>query len=89
MLKVAKALLNLRTLKEIESFLLDILTPGEVNVIEMRWQIANLLMEDKLSYLEIANKVGTSTTTVTRVNRFLQQGHNGYKLALKKERHHS
>ncbi len=88
MAKVAQALSRLKTAQEIESFLLDILTPQEKEAIETRWKIANLLVEDKLSYLEIAQKVNTSTTTVTRVNRFLKSGHKGYQMALQKERHH-
>ena len=46
-----------------------------------RWQVARLL-EQGLPYLEIAQRTGASTTTVTRVAHWLSHGEGGYRLAL-------
>jgi uncharacterized protein YerC len=45
--------------------------------------VARLLSEGKKSYREISADTGVSTTTVTRVARFLsQEDHQGYRLVL-------
>jgi len=46
-----------------------------------RWQVARLL-EQGLPYLEIAERTGASTTTVTRVAHWLRHGEGGYRRAL-------
>jgi TrpR-related protein YerC/YecD len=46
-----------------------------------RWQVVRLL-ERGLPYLEIAERTGASTTTVTRVAHWLRHGEGGYRLAL-------
>jgi TrpR-related protein YerC/YecD len=46
-----------------------------------RWQVARLL-EKGLPYLEIAERTGASTTTVTRVAHWLRHGEGGYRTAL-------
>lgn len=57
--------------KEVAGFLRDLLTPSEIEEFSRRFQIAKLLWTTNLSYIEIAQKVGTSTTTVTRVGQWL------------------
>jgi uncharacterized protein YerC len=53
--------------------------------LEERWSVAQLLYEDNLSYREIASKLKTSTTTVTRVARFLSnEPYQGYKKLLER-----
>ena len=81
-MKLTKAILVLKSTKEIENFLKDILTPNEIGAIEERWAIAKLLYKKELTYREIAIELGTSTATVTRVGRFLQGDNNGYLSAL-------
>ncbi|MDB9813262.1 YerC/YecD family TrpR-related protein [Gammaproteobacteria bacterium] len=84
-MKLTKAILELKTSKEVENFLKDILTPNEIGAIEERWAIAKLLYKKELTYREIATELGTSTATVTRVGRFLlAESNNGYLTALKK-----
>jgi TrpR-related protein YerC/YecD len=46
-----------------------------------RWEVARLL-EQGLPYLEIAERTGASTTTVTRVAHWLRHGEGGYRQAL-------
>jgi TrpR-related protein YerC/YecD len=50
-----------------------------------RWQIVRLL-DEGLPYLEIAERVHTSTATVTRVAQWLRHGAGGYTLALERSR---
>ena len=54
-------------------FLRDLLTPGEIRTLAERWRVARLLDEGGHSYREISEMTGASTTTVTRVARFLSQ----------------
>ena len=77
--------LLLRNKNEASDFLRDLCTPAELKALEERWAVAQLLYEDKLSYREISAKLKTSTTTVTRVARFLSsEPYQGYKRILKR-----
>lgn len=76
-----KALLSMKTPLELKNFLRDLMTVKELKDISQRWQIV-LMLEKKIPYLEIAKQVGVSTTTVTRVARWLNHGQNGYQTAL-------
>ncbi len=77
------ALQTLRTRAEIEAFLADLLTPGEIRALSERWQVARLLDGGAHSYREIAELAGSSTATVVRVARFLKDmPYRGYRRAL-------
>ncbi|WP_306015691.1 YerC/YecD family TrpR-related protein [Oceanicaulis sp. MMSF_3324] len=77
------ALLTLRSSEEMQRFLKDLTTPGEMQALAERWRVARLLAEGEKSYREISADTGVSTTTVTRVARFLtQEEHQGYQLVL-------
>ena len=79
------ALLQMKTAAEMESFLRDLCTPAEIREFEQRWEICQLLHAGELSYRDIAARVKTSVTTVTRVARFLRdEPYRGYALALKR-----
>ena len=85
MKKLNEIILFLKNKKEVEDFLKDLCTPGELKALEERWAVAQLLYKDKLSYREIAAQLQTSTTTVTRVARFLSsEPYQGYKRILKR-----
>ncbi|MAV01163.1 MAG: transcriptional regulator [Flavobacteriaceae bacterium TMED238] len=85
MKKLNEIILLLKNKKEVEDFLKDLCTPGELKALEERWAVAQLLYKDKLSYREIAAQLQTSTTTVTRVARFLSsEPYQGYKRILKR-----
>jgi len=79
------AMVNLKTAREIESFLKDLCTPAELKTFNERWAVAQLLDIGQLSYRGINEQTGTSTTTVSRVARFLtKETHSGYRLLLEK-----
>jgi|TARA_X000000950_G_scaffold120191_1_gene150639 TrpR-related protein YerC/YecD len=85
MINLNKALLLLKNKNEVNDFLKDLCTPAELKALEERWSVAQLLYENTLSYREIATKLETSTTTVTRVARFLSnEPYQGYKKILKR-----
>ena len=85
MINLNKALLLLKNKNEVNDFLKDLCTPAELKALEERWSVAQLLYENTLSYTEIATKLETSTTTVTRVARFLSnEPYQGYKKILKR-----
>lgn len=81
------ALLTLRTADEMRRFLRDLTTPGEMQALAERWRVARMLDEGAKSYRDISAETGVSTTTVTRVARFLtQEDHQGYRLVLDRTR---
>ena len=67
--------------QEAERFFRDLCTLSELEAMAHRWQVVQLL-EEGLPYLEIAERTGASTTTVTRVAHWLRHGEGGYRLAL-------
>jgi TrpR-related protein YerC/YecD len=79
--ELADSFVTLRTREEARRFLRDLCTLGELEALAHRWQIVRLL-EQGLPYLEIAERVHTSTATVTRVAQWLRHGAGGYELAL-------
>ncbi|XBQ15902.1 MAG: YerC/YecD family TrpR-related protein [Oceanicaulis sp.] len=80
---LAAALLRLETAGEAERFLRDLTTPGELQALAERWRVARMLDAGGKSYREISAETGVSTTTVTRVARFLgQENYKGYRLVL-------
>jgi len=82
------AILSLKSVKEAECFFRDLCTVDEIQEMSDRWEIAQLL-NDKLSYRDIASKLKTSTTTVSRVAQWLNNGMDGYKLVLNRLNHHN
>lgn len=82
-MNLARAILALKTEKEVESFLRDLCTPGEIRDFEERWAIAKALNKGDASYRDVSSQLGASITTVTRVARFLKdEPHQGYKMVL-------
>ncbi len=73
----------LKTKDDIRRFLIDLCTPGEIEAFAERWAIARALNDGEQGYREIAADIGSSTTTVARVARFLkQENYGGYRLVL-------
>lgn len=83
--ELAGVFLTLRTRDEAKRFLRDLCTLGELEALAHRWQIVRLL-EQGVPYLEIAERIGTSTATVTRVAQWLHHGAGGYAVALSRSR---
>ena len=81
--ELADAVLSLRTRDEARRFLRDLCTLPELEALTHRWQTVKLL-EEHVSYLEIAERVPTSTATVTRVAQWLRHGTGGYRIALQR-----
>jgi TrpR-related protein YerC/YecD len=79
---------SLRTKEEAQRFLRDLCTRAELDAMAHRWQVARLL-DEGLSYLEVAQRAHASTTTVTRVAQWLRRGEGGYRLALDRRRRRS
>lgn len=71
------ALLSVKTPEEMYSFLEDICTIQELKSMAQRLAVAVLLKKDT-PYNDIVNKTGVSTATISRVNRCLQYGADGY-----------
>jgi TrpR-related protein YerC/YecD len=83
--ELAAAFLRLRNRDEAKRFLRDLCTLGELEALAHRWQIVRLLEEGR-PYLEIAERVHTSTATVTRVAQWLHHGTGGYRVVLGRTR---
>ena len=81
MIQLFDALLGMRKLPELEAFMRDLCTLGELETMAHRWQVARLV-DKGLPYTEIAERTGASTATVTRVAHWLRHGEGGYRLAL-------
>src|SRR5215217_8431918 len=80
---LCKALLTPASAEEMRRLLADLCTPAEVRTLAERWHVARLLDETELSYRDIHEATGVSTTTVVRVARFLrQEPHQGYRALL-------
>ena len=77
------ALMTPSSQAEMERLLTDLCTPSEVRTLAERWHVARLLDEGSLSYRDIHDATGVSTTTIVRVARFLkQEPHQGYRRAI-------
>ena len=71
------AILSLENRDECYSFFEVLCTVNELLSLSQRFEVAAML-GDKKTYLEIAEKTGASTATISRVNRSLNYGNDGY-----------
>lgn len=72
-----QAILTLRDADECYRFFEDVCTINELLSLSQRYEVAKMLREGR-TYLEIAEKTGASTATISRVNRSLNYGSDGY-----------
>ena len=72
-----EGILTLKDKEECYTFFEDICTINELLSLSQRFEVARMLRSEK-TYLEIANKTGASTATISRVNRSLNYGNDGY-----------
>ena len=82
-----EAVLCLESREECYAFFEDLCTVNELLSLSQRYEVAKML-KDGRTYLDIAEKTGASTATISRVNRSLNYGNDGYDLVfgrLKKE----
>lgn len=81
--RLFEAVLSLKDEKECYSFFEDICTVNELHSLAQRLQVATML-RDHNTYLEIAEKTGASTATISRVNRSLNYGTDGYDMVMER-----
>lgn len=77
------AILSLKDKAECYTFFEDICTINELMSLSQRFEVAKMLREQK-TYLEIAEKTGASTATISRVNRSLNYGNDGYHMVFER-----
>ena len=77
------AIIKLETVDECFDFFEDLATINEILSLSKRFEVARMLRQHK-TYLEIAEKTGASTATISRVNRSLNYGNDGYDLAIQR-----
>lgn len=73
-----KSILSLESLQECYDFFEDLCTVPEIKAMSQRLLVAKML-DEKRVYSDIVNKTGASTATISRVNRSLQYGCDGYR----------
>ena len=78
-----QAILTLRDVNECYTFFEDVCTINELLSLSQRYEVARMLRAKK-TYLEIAEKTGASTATISRVNRFLNYGNDGYDMVFER-----
>lgn len=76
-----KAILSLENMDECRRFFHDLCTVAELRAMSQRIEVAQLL-DEGLIYDEILGRTGASSATISRVNRALQYGEDGYRAVL-------
>ena len=77
------AVLTLKSREECYNFFEDVCTINELFTISQRLMVAKMLKEGK-TYIEISEVTGASTATISRVNRSLEYGNDGYNIAMER-----
>lgn len=79
--RLFKGILTLENIEECYAFFEDLCTIPELKEMSRR-MVAARMLRDNTVYSEIAEKTGLSTATISRVNRALKYGNDGYKMVL-------
>ncbi|MCD7889033.1 MAG: YerC/YecD family TrpR-related protein [Oscillospiraceae bacterium] len=82
-LRLFEAILKLEDVEECKRFFDDLCTVKELKDMSQRFEVA-MLLDDGLVYSDIVNRTGASTTTISRVNRCLMYGEDGYKTVIER-----
>ena len=77
------AILTLKSRDECYAFFEDVCTVNELLSFAQRYEVATMLNENK-TYLEISEQTGASTATISRVNRSLNYGNDGYEMVFER-----
>ena len=77
------AILSLENKEECYRFFEDVCTVTELLSLSQRYEVARMLRAQK-TYLDIAEKTGASTATISRVNRSLNYGNDGYDMVFER-----
>ena len=86
-----QAILSLKDLQECARFFEELCTISELKSMSQRLEVA-LMLDEKCVYTDIAAKTGASTATISRVNRCLNYGSEGYRTVIdrmKAGKHHA
>lgn len=78
-----QAVLTLKNTEECYLFFEDVCTVNELLSLSQRYEVAKMLREGS-TYLEIADRTGASTATISRVNRSLNYGSDGYDMVFER-----
>ena len=81
--KLFEYILSMETIDDCYLFFEDLCTINEIQAMAQRMEVAKML-NDKKTYIEISQETGASTATISRVNKCLNYGTDGYRLAIKK-----
>ena len=76
-----QAILSLKNMDECRRFFQDLCTVSELRAMEQRMEVAALL-DEGLIYNDILERTGASSATISRVNRALLYGADGYKTVI-------
>ena len=76
-----RGILSLNTLEECYAFFEDLCTVSELQSLGQRFEVAGMLRRG-MTYNEVARATGASTATISRINRALNYGNDGYDLIL-------
>jgi TrpR-related protein YerC/YecD len=76
-----KAILELKSIEECYAFFEDHCTVTEIKAMSQRLKVAGMLKDNNV-YSDIVSATGASTATISRVNRCLTYGSDGYTLVL-------
>ena len=79
--RLLDGILSLQNREEAYRFFEDLCTVNELESLGQRFEVAGMLREDR-TYQDIAQTTGTSTATISRVNRCLNYGTDGYVMVL-------
>lgn len=74
-----EGILRLKNVDDCYKFFSDLCTPREIKSMAQRFTVAKMLIEKRV-YSDIVNETGASTATISRVNRSLESGNEGYDL---------
>ena len=78
-----EAIMTLKNKDEFYAFFEDVCTVNELLSLSQRYEVARMLRQHR-TYLDIAEKTGASTATISRVNRSLNYGNDGYDMVFER-----
>ena len=81
--RLMDGILSLKNREEAYRFFEDLCTINEMESLAQRFEVAGMLREEQ-TYHDIAEKTGASTATISRVNRALNYGDDGYDMVLRR-----
>jgi len=81
--QLCRAFLTLKTEEEVSRLLEDLCTINEIKAMAQRLEVAKHLAEG-ITYETVSERTGASSATISRVNRYLLYGADGYKIVLER-----